>query len=256
MQIPSVLWVGLPHRREFSDIAVSVRDHAKIRFAPDLDHVANDAVPELVILAQSRPGEFLPSEVRELRQTWPKTLFVSLLGSWCEGEQRSGSPLPDVPRVYVSHWRQRVNPAELGSLRASLSNPEAEGLAARPSPPQAPLVAIYAASDSYRDALADVLCQFECKVVSARIETDLRLEGADAVLWEVPSNQECRTGEIRDLRQRHRRASIIGLLTFPREHEAERLRKIGVDHILAQPFPLEDLQKAIFSARPAISSAA
>ena len=62
---------------------------------------------ELVILGQSRPGQFSNESVNELRGIAPLCRWVSILGSWCEGEMRSGTPWNGVVRSYWHHWPAR-----------------------------------------------------------------------------------------------------------------------------------------------------
>ncbi len=58
MHVPSSLWVGLSHRREFSEIVLSLRDQVRIQTIDNLTQIDRDKPPELVILAHSRPDEF------------------------------------------------------------------------------------------------------------------------------------------------------------------------------------------------------
>ena len=49
---------------------------------------------DLVVLAQSRRDQFLEADVERLLTNFPSVPIVGLLGSWCEGESRSGRPFP------------------------------------------------------------------------------------------------------------------------------------------------------------------
>ena len=55
-----------------------------------------------------------------MRRAAPLCRFVALAGSWCEGESRSGRPLPAVPRVYWHQWSAWFDRelAELGGGRS------------------------------------------------------------------------------------------------------------------------------------------
>jgi len=251
--------VGLSHRREFSEIVVSLRDHFQFQTIDNLTQIDRDKPPELVILAHSRPDEFSATAVGELREAWPHARFVSLLGSWCVGERRTVSPLRDIPRIYVQQWRGRIWPDELRSVGARLQGaheppPRSHQLAAPTNPP---LVAIYSPSVSYRQALADALENIGCKTVAARMELPVQIRGVDFVIWEVPLGFGRRREEISTLRRRHAGAELIGLVTFPRDDEVESLYKAGVRHVVSQPFRLEDLTKTITrSVSRAKSSAA
>ncbi|MFM7073296.1 MAG: hypothetical protein ACKO38_16030, partial [Planctomycetota bacterium] len=52
--------------------------------------------PELIVGFQNRPGQWREEELHVLAGRWPLAVMVSLLGSWCEGEPRTGRPLPGV----------------------------------------------------------------------------------------------------------------------------------------------------------------
>src|SRR5437868_5038942 len=71
-------------------------------------HSTNGEVPRAIILMQSRPGQFAGREVEELHAQYPLARLLSLIGPWCEGEQRSGRPVPGVVRIAWRQWRQRL----------------------------------------------------------------------------------------------------------------------------------------------------
>jgi hypothetical protein len=251
--------VGLSHRREFSEIVLSLRDQVRIQTIDNLTQIDRDKPPELVILAHSRPDEFSATAVGELRESWPHVRFISLLGSWCTGQRHTDSRLCHIPSIYVGQWRSRIGPDELRSVGARLHGahepPPCNYQIAPPT--NAPLVAIYSPSVSYRQALADALANAGCKVVAARMELPVQILGVDFVLWEIPRGFGRRREEISILRTRHAQAELIGLATFPRDFEVESLCEASVQHVVSQPFRLADLTKTIArSVSHAKSSAA
>ena len=61
----------------------------------------NSIAPHGVVLAQAYPGQYSAAAGRApLVAAIPLARWLALLGSWCEGEPRSGHPLPGVVRVY------------------------------------------------------------------------------------------------------------------------------------------------------------
>ena len=58
----------------------------------------------LVVSRRSRRDQIEPETVEFLRKKFAGIPIVNLLGSWCEGETRSGNPLPGVIRVYWHQW--------------------------------------------------------------------------------------------------------------------------------------------------------
>lgn len=55
-----------------------------------------DFYPALILLLRSWSGEFSNAQVLALRQRFPLAPILAILGSWCEGEARNGSPLSGV----------------------------------------------------------------------------------------------------------------------------------------------------------------
>ncbi len=64
---------------------------------------------DLIVVAQSHPDQFTADEIEALQAKYPLTPVVALLGSWCEGESRSGNPWPGVVRVYWHQWQGRLD---------------------------------------------------------------------------------------------------------------------------------------------------
>jgi hypothetical protein len=87
--------VGEFEHGDFAEAVAQIRADARI--ATDGD------TPELIVIAQSRPGAISDRVVQSLRRSAPLAGLVGLLGSWCEGEMRTGRPWPDVSRVF---WYQ------------------------------------------------------------------------------------------------------------------------------------------------------
>ena len=99
-----------------------------------------------VWIAQSRPGEFLESEVQQLQTAAPLSRFGVVLGSWCEGETRSGRPWPGVARVYAHQfwariqsedWRQAAATGQAPWATLPTISPEELGLRRGEAPPTA-----------------------------------------------------------------------------------------------------------------------
>ena len=61
---------------------------------------ATSVPPELVLLAQARPGVDEQVLVDRLLAAAPLVRVIVVAGSWCEGELRTGKPLVGVQRIY------------------------------------------------------------------------------------------------------------------------------------------------------------
>ena len=66
------------------------------------------ASPHAILVCQSRPGQTSQSAVEQWHSRAPLARLVALLGSWCEGESRSGRPWPGVMRVPWRTWPVRL----------------------------------------------------------------------------------------------------------------------------------------------------
>ena len=64
-----------------------------------------DVAHDVIVVAQAFPGQFSADAIDQLRRAAPLARVVGLLGSWCEGETRTGWPWPAAIRVYWHQWR-------------------------------------------------------------------------------------------------------------------------------------------------------
>ncbi len=131
-----ILFVGDAQREEFQLVWERLSEYFQTAAAlkmdiqevladfPEADGNAESAemtAPDVILFLQSFPGEFLQEEVELLRRRFPLAPVAVIYGSWCEGEQRTGKPVTDVPRF---HWAQWVmgGPRELEAFfRGELS---------------------------------------------------------------------------------------------------------------------------------------
>src|SRR5690349_7541486 len=100
---PAVQIIGDVDHADFREAIALLRAQSRV--------VASaDALPELIVVAQSRPDSITSAQVEPFRRWAPLAGVVTLLGSWCEGETRTGRPLPGVERIYwyqFPAWWQR-----------------------------------------------------------------------------------------------------------------------------------------------------
>src|SRR3954454_5745062 len=68
--------------------------------------------PELVVVAQSRPDSVSHAQYEQFQREAPLAGVLSLLGSWCEGETRTGKPWKGAHRVFwyefAAWWRRQM----------------------------------------------------------------------------------------------------------------------------------------------------
>ena len=104
---PKVLFVGDADHREFREARACLDAMTRVRQVADVADalvvLEEGFVPEAIVVAQAFPDRFSIEEIDRLRRAAPLARLLGLLGSWCEGELRTGHPWPGVLRLY---WHQ------------------------------------------------------------------------------------------------------------------------------------------------------
>lgn len=250
-----ILLIGDLQRREFREASRTASAWSEVVEAPDMasacDALAHaDWFFDWIVLATSYPGQYSEEQIDRLRRRAPLSRMVALLGSWCEGEVRSGRPVAGVIRVYWHQWEQRLawEAARWSSgARSTWALPITVGeeervlaLAGDSLVPGAGLIAV--CSDEF--ACGEWLCAACCK-------------GGYAAQWLRPADpwpETNFTAGIFDLggpRERYdglrrfaaalRPAPVVALMGFPRIEDRERALAAGAAALLSKPVWLEDL---------------
>lgn len=252
----AVLLVGDARRGEFREARASLEALVHTTCAADLDQAAalidsGLRAPELIVLAQSRPGEFSAAAVDRLRMAAPLARLVALLGSWCEGEMRTGHPLPGAIRVYWHQWLPRFQQdlerirrgwCPIWGLPATAGEDErlllAKGL---PLTPRQGLVVIAARQFAMADWLSATCRLASYATVWLQPSRPVRIEGAVALLWDGDDGRHRRGAELERLRAELGPLPILALLDFPRIGDRDGVLAAGATVILSKPLLVDDL---------------
>ena len=110
----SILLLGDADRTEFRDARPCLERWGTVHALTDVAAAAallaeGELVPDVIVVAQAFPGQFSHPTIERLRRLAPLAPVVGLLGSWCEGEMRSGRPWPAAVRTYWHQWPARCN---------------------------------------------------------------------------------------------------------------------------------------------------
>lgn len=123
-KVPGLLIFGDLERKEYrlwwENLTETVREHAV--FGGNLAEWLQDAsacrqnsdsffsgteadgratpIPDFIILLRSWSGEYSDSQILKLRTSFPLTPILAILGNWCEGEGRNGTPLVGVHSIF------------------------------------------------------------------------------------------------------------------------------------------------------------
>lgn len=207
---------------------------------------------DLTVVAQSRPGQFAAAEVEALRRASPLSPLVALVGSWCEGEPRSGSPWPGVVRVYWHQWPARFTRQLARLARGELTDwnqpptatPEERLLA--PVGVHGPALAGGIAVMSESLEMADWLSAF-CRqsgmhpIVFPRLPAP-GVEGFDVAIWDAGLAEPVVAERFKQVADSFLRAPVIVLLDFPRSSDVEQFTRAGAAAVLSKPLTIADLR--------------
>ena len=249
-----------------ADVASALGQSTVRDFALEQE-TASDAATgyELIVLAQSRPGEITAADCDQLRRCYPLAAVVSLAGSWCEGEMRSGKPLATACRIY---WHQAANRLRQDIARRAAgrtptwslptSSTEDERVLARSIPPQRSKhhtndgvaanrsshrgpIALFGHERTSIEFLVDV-CRgggFEpFWIAPGRVLEPGRVRAA---IWDVTILGDTAPADLAEVTSIVPAAQVVALLGFPRWRDFQRAAQMGVGAVLSKPFVLDDL---------------
>ena len=258
---PAVLLIGDFRHRDFSAAVQWLQANTRVRCVPEMSAALaslETALPAVILFAQARPGQFSPRQVEQIHARSPLSRLVVLLGSWCEGETRTGRPWPGVVRVFWHQWHCRLA-SELAACRIDANPPvppawgawrlprtasTSELLActvAGPWPRGRGLVVIRARLLGDYEALRDACTAggyaslWDPSVVPAVSSRPA------AALFSAVSGSPDELVELAELVRRHEPAPVIVLLDFLRRNDHQQAIAAGAAAVLAKPFLVPDL---------------
>jgi hypothetical protein len=221
--------------------------------------------PDLIVLIQSWPGQWSAAALEGLHRAWPLARLIVWLGSWCEGETRTGRPNPGVWRIFWYDFARRLIPyfqwsgegsssswhlprlaTDLDRLVCELAGriERADAPGAR-SPSWQGLVVIAARSREAYVSLSDACGGAGFATVwsptTGSVRSVWRAGSSTTVgLWDALNGDEREWQQIASFAQRLAPASLLIALGFPRRRDADRATELGAS-VLAKPFQLPDL---------------
>lgn len=255
----SVLLVGSTVDAAHSDCAAAIARLSRLANVEQVDDLRAaerlladpHATFDLVAIAEPRPGHYSTEQVDTLRRIAPLTRVWRLLGSWCEGEQRSGQP----PLGCMSTYWHRL-PARMSTEFTAVHDDRCptwglpltatadEGLSAAaklPAEKRTGLIVVCASRAESAAALADAcrLGGYETQIVTDR--EAFEDSAAVAVVWDTPIEQAVDARRVEQLRRAAGGAPLLAVVGFPRHEEACRALEAGVADVVSKPFLVSDL---------------
>ena len=252
----SILLVGSTDRSEFRQARAALDGLGRVVAAADAESALSALAggrlaPDVIVVAQSYPGQFSPEAIDRLRRLAPLARVLGLLGSWCEGETRTGQPWPGVIRIYWHQWLPRVD-QQLARLRGGtcstwclpITASEEERfllLADQPLTRREGLIAVATPDFEMQDWLQAACARRGYSTVWLLPHRPVRIESATAAIFD---GNECRGEELEllgGLAAAVGPAPIVALLDFPRVDDRNRALAAGAQAVLSKPLLIDDL---------------
>ena len=260
-----VLLTGDYERDEFAAAVAEMRRAGNVVEIACLQSAAewlksSETPAELIVVAQARPGQFSVGEIEALRRYAPLTPIVALLGTWCEGEMRSGSPWPGVTRVYWHQWPthfqqefKRLARGERSAWHQPLTATGEERLLWSAKPSASALrgvVAVVSDDCEMADWLASACRQRGMSAIAMRQPPADRMSGVDVVLWDAGLPLREAVAAFQIAASRFGEAKAIVLASFPRSEDVQSFFNAGAAAVLSKPLMLGDLNTQLKSLAP------
>ncbi len=255
----TILLLGDVERPEFQAEAERLGRWATVCRLADASEAAEAILaqriaPEVIVIAQSFPGQFSEQAIDRLRQLAPVARVLGLIGSWCEGEMRSGTPWPATARVYWHQWpaRSERQLARLAggqpcawALPPTATEEErllaAEGEGERGTSTRRGTVVVHSASFEMWEWLAAACQSRRFSAVWQPAGTSIRVRGT---AWGIFDATDLGPGErdaLEKMAARLRPAPVVALMSFPRVEDRKRALSAGAAAVLSKPLLAEDL---------------
>lgn len=244
-----VLAIGDLEHEEFSRAVQLIEQDAIVELTRCAD-VAEETEPfELLLAFQSRPSNIDPTLIEELRARMALAGMAVVLGSWCEGEMRTGTPLPHCERVFwyqFAPWWQTVRTAWIENRPTHWQL--APGVDRPIAPPASPhLIAIDTPDYDSAQALLDA-CETlgTTGVWSRRHQRRPLTTDASAGVWVGAQLDEVEEQQLASFRQSlPEDTPLVVLLDFPRRDRVKRALELGATEVLGKPWRVEHLAAAV-----------
>ncbi len=254
-------------RAAFAALARAACVHAAANLAAAVELTAGGLRPDVIIIAQQRPGEIAPEAVEQLRRLAPLAPCIAIQSSWCEGEGRTGRPLPGVVRVPWRRFESEIVPGLLRLRDGRLPDwagpatltPEERLLhrSAESLPGGRGTVGILSHSYEARRLVGDIcraggwsVATLPASWISQPGDADRTRapslthappEACDVVICDFDEFPDSVAPILGRLRERVGGAEVILLVGFPREHDVERAAAAGAAGVVGKPFTASEL---------------
>ena len=248
-----LLLIGQTQTQEFCSIRGWLEAHFDLSQATDFNDLpaALDSYP-IILVAMSVRHQFRQSEIEHLRKAAPLARICVIVGSWCEGETRSGTAWPGVERLYrhelipraISEgWAgdPRCLPPTYSTDESWLARADQAYSLGTPDS----FCMVCSRDPEFRSSLANVGKRFNLNLVTMAPTDISASQDVAAVIYDADRNRPERQETLQRLSNSFPRARIVVVLEFPRHDEIREILSCGGHHVVGKPFDIVDLLTAI-----------
>jgi len=247
--------IGDIWRPEFLEAGTALQDLAEVIRVGDVEAAFSalaEGLPAVhgIVLLQAYPDQFSAAAIDRLRRLAPLARLIAILGSWCEGEPRSGRPLPGVMRIYGHQAAVRIRRefsrwSEAGGSLWQLpptATDEEQLLASirAPLPERNGLIAIWTRRRDMHDLLADACRKAGYATAWLHPRQPVQLRGTAAAIHDGAVLDAAGMADLTRLTAMVSPAPVLALLDAPRIQDVRLARTLGAA-ALAKPFRVDEL---------------
>jgi len=260
-QVKQVLFIGNSAHGEFSAALSWLRGRGPLVLKNTVEAglawlKASREEPGAIVLGVTRRGEHALADLSQLTGTAPLAQPIVLVGSWCEGETRSGRPPQGWRRIYwhqVGRWAAgemlapagvppfgwQLHPAHLPRTSTDGERVLAWSKWALPSGGQR--IAVNTSRRVDFETLASVCALGGYEAIWCQQESPDAILAVDCVLWNRRGLQGDELVELMEWRERWGNIPLIATIGFPRPQDYQLVDREMVQAIVGKPFLLPDL---------------
>jgi hypothetical protein len=247
MSIDRILVTGQFWEREFSDLVKGIGVPTTLLTCERIEQLeCFDQKFDLVLVAQAGRQTISQNFVDRLRNMLgPEVPMINVLGSWCEGQARSGQPLQDVLPLYWHQWIGGM--PQLLQFVAQTRGSNTLQIHREHSLRVGVSALVHAQADSLSDALS--FWGVQAVWLEEAIWQSQIVESIHAIIIDGDSNTASLHQRLEQLRIEHPHVPLLICLNFPRKDEVLELQAMPlVAGVLSKPFDLSQLGRLLGKA--------
>jgi CheY-like chemotaxis protein len=249
-----ILFVGNAAHPEFAPIAswLALRN---AQFADDVStaiaRIDAGFTPTIIVVTQPWPGHASATQIESLRQAAPLARIASLLGTWIEGEARSGKPWPAIWRTYWHAWLPRFT-AEIDRIATGeetiwplpstagdeerLLHVVSQDKATKPTASPTKRIAVISTNRETAEVLSDICRDRSWQSLWLKSLPSELADNIDLAIFDSRNLHESEISQISNFKSRISNIPLIVLAGFPRIADVEALKSRGVAAVVSKPF--------------------